>query len=44
MIAYPMMLMSQQATLTILAGVGIFLLITLLLVAILLTAKHFLVH
>lgn len=39
-----MILVSQQATLTILAGVGIFLLITLLLVAILLTAKHFLVH
>ncbi len=32
------------ASLTVLSGVGIFLLITLLLVAVLLTAKHFLVH
>lgn len=38
-------LLSQSATgLTIITGVGIFLLITLALVAILLTAKHFLVH
>ena len=34
----------SASTLTILSGVGIFLLITLLLVAVLLTAKHFLVH
>ncbi len=36
--------MAQSASLTLLAGVGIFLLITLLLVAILLIAKKFLVH
>ena len=34
----------SQSGLTLLAGVGIFLLITLLLVAILLIAKHYLVH
>ena len=34
----------SQTSLTIVSGVGIFLLITLLLVAVLLTAKHFLVH
>lgn len=34
----------STASLTILSGVGIFLLITLVLVAVLLTAKHFLVH
>lgn len=37
-------LLASTATLTILSGVGIFLLITLLLVAVLLTAKHYLVH
>ena len=34
----------SASSLTVLAGVGIFLLITLLLVAVLLTAKHYLVH
>ena len=34
----------SPASLTIISGVGIFLIITLILVAILLTAKHFLVH
>lgn len=38
------MILLSQATLTIMSGVGIFLIITLLLVAVLLTAKHFLVH
>ena len=42
---YSTILTAQSAaTLTILAGVGIFLLITLVLVAVLLTAKKFLVH
>ncbi len=37
-------IIASVASLTILAGVGIFLLITLLLVTVLLTAKHYLVH
>ena len=44
MTTYSLTLAQSPATLTILAGVGIFLLITLLLVAVLLTAKRFLVH
>ncbi|MCH5347427.1 MAG: NADH:ubiquinone reductase (Na(+)-transporting) subunit F, partial [Muribaculaceae bacterium] len=39
-----MILLASTSTLTLLAGVGIFLIITLLLVAVLLTAKHYLVH
>ena len=38
------MMINSITTLTILAGVGVFLLITLALVAILLTAKRYLVH
>ncbi|MCM1292880.1 MAG: NADH:ubiquinone reductase (Na(+)-transporting) subunit F [Bacteroides sp.] len=44
MLLNQILLSASPSTLTIIAGVGIFLLVTLLLVAILLTAKHFLVH
>ena len=39
-----MLILADASTLTLLSGVGIFLIITLLLVAILLTAKHYLVN
>jgi len=38
------MILADTTTLTMLSGIGIFLVITLLLVAVLLTAKHYLVH
>ena len=39
-----MLITTSVGTMTLIAGVGIFLIITLLLVAVLLTAKHYLVH